>query len=657
MTGQSLHKDLAFTGEASVQGVEDLPVEGTLTSGRWPRMIKLDSGSTIGDPGPVEKRLSLWLRDEITAFNLERGPLLQDWINWQNQYWAEPETEVKNFPFKRAANIVIPLAAIAVEATHARIMNTLFSVEPFWSIRAKAKEWIEAAKPFESYLQSEVENSETLKVYEFCNEATIELVKLGTCIGKSGYEKHTKKSLRLVGDEEQDHYVTIRNGPNIGRVPLGNFIMRFAELDPQTAPLVGEKHEFSWSQLKQMAQDGRMWPEAVEAIKAHRVTKGHTSSYDEGTKLEVEVQRLSRTDPKWTDVFEVHELWCSFDVDGDGINEEIVVDYHMASKTFLSIRYNWYDDLHRPYRICNYQNVEGIWPGIGICKQVEQMQEEVTTIHRQRLDNATLANMAQIVLRKGMGYGSGEPIFPGKMWFVDDPQKDIQQFKLSEIYPSAYINEESIVSYYEKRTGANEVILGIPQTGTPGTATSDLTRLAEGNKRFDLVLKNVKRWLSAIGYDVVTNYQLFGNQNVHWMILGQEDGLEVERVLQMPSVLVRRGAVIDLTVTDSITNRQVEQRTWIDIFQVVTGYYDRVVNLAQFLGPEVMAEIAPRALKAGDEVLKRLLETFNVPDSDRFTLGGDDQNAPAGPGATPGAGILAAPTGAGQAGNRLAGPT
>src|SRR5690606_10476646 len=154
--------------------------------------------------------------------------------------------------------------------------------------------------------------------------------------------------------------------------------------------------------------------------------------------------------------------WISFDVNADGWDEEIVVDYHKPSRTFLSVRYNWYDDLHRPYHFGNYLNVEGIWPGIGVCKQVEQFQAEATTIHRQRLDNATLANMSQIVLKKGIGYGAGEPIFPGKMWFVNDVQNDIKEFKLSEVYPSSYANEQAIVSYFEQRTGVNEVILGMP---------------------------------------------------------------------------------------------------------------------------------------------------------------------------------------------------
>ena len=257
--------------------------------------------------------------------------------------------------------------------------------------------------------------------------------------------------------------------------------------------------------------------------------------------------------------------------------------------------------------------------------------------------------MTQLAIRKGTGYGPGEPIFPGKMWFLDDPIRDIKEFKLSEIYPSSYANEDAIIRYWEKRTGANEVVLGIPQEGTPGTATSDLTRLAEGNKRFDLAMKNIKRWLSLIGVDVITNMQLFGNQQVHWSILG-EDGIWVENVLNMPSVLVRKGALIDLSVTDSVSNRQVEQQTWMSLFQVVTNYYDRVLQLAQLLGPEVFGQIAQRAIISGDEVLKRLLETFNVPDSDRFALAEDLQNAgnngqpPTQPGATAGPGA-----------NRLAG--
>lgn len=620
----SLLYDSAWIGDAPI-GRPWAPVEDGSYKGQWPRMCVLSKDT--------KERLSMWIDDEIEAFNAERASLLEDWKSWQTLYWAAPATTEKNFPFKRAANVVIPLAAIAVEAVHARIMNTLFSVEPFWSIRPRSKEWIDLAKPMEEYLQSEVENGETLKMFEFCTEFSLELCKLGTAVAKSGYEKEIRKSLRKYGDVEEEFYVTTRNGASIGRVPLANFVMRFSELDPQKASLVGEKHKVSWGQLKRYAQTERMSAKTVEAIKQYWLVNNVSAEPNDGDAVTQKTQQLAKTEPTWAQTFDFYELWLSFDIDGDGWDEEIVVDYHKETREFLSIRYNWYDDLHRPYRVCNYLGVEGIWPGIGICKQVEQFQEEATTIHRQRLDNATLANMTQLAIKKNIGYGPGEPIFPGKIWFLDDPIKDIREFKLSEVYPSSYNNENVIVDYYEKRSGANEVILGIPQEGTPGTATSDLTRLAEGNKRFDLVLKNIKRCFSLIGQDVVANYQIFGNQQAHWLVLG-DDGVYVEQVLMMPSTLVRKGAIIDLTVTDSITNRDVEQRTWLQLFQVITNYYDRVLQLAQVLAQgtgdiQMFMGIAQRALMASDEAMRRMLETFQIPDADRFSLAGDanEQNA------------------------------
>lgn len=618
MTQLALHQDPAYRGDAPVDGGVS-PPQATVR-GNWPRMLNLDD--------EIEENLRIWIDEELEAFYVERQPMMEDWKRWQTLYWAAPAKKEKNFPFRRAANVVVPLAALAVEATHARFMNTLFSVEPFWSIRPRSKEWRNFAKPFEGYLQSEVEAGSTLQMYDFCNEWIMELCKLGTAVCKTGYKKLIKKSLRSIGDAEEEFFAVVQNGGTVERVPLGNFVMRFADQDPQLASLVGERHEFTWAQLKRMAQSGRMRGEAIEKIKHHwtMIRQGHDAGdIDESQK---KIEEYANAEPKWTSTFKVHELFLSFDVDGDGWDEEIVVDYHKPTGTFLSIRYNWYEDLHRPYHVTNYTVIEGIWAGLGLCKKSEQFQEEATTIHRQRLDNATLANMAQIVIRKGLGYRDGEPIFPGKMWFVDDVQRDIKEFKLSEIYPSSYNNEESIVRYYEKRTGANDVVLGLPQQGTPGTATSDLTRLAEGNKGFDLVLKNVKKTLSRVGYDVITNMQLFGNQQIHWYTEG-DDGQYVEEVLNMPPLLVRRGAIIDLTVTDSITNREVEQRQWLQLFQVITNYYDRVVQLSQIVAEgtgniEMFIGVAQRALMASDAAMRRMLETFTIPDADEFSLAGTE---------------------------------
>jgi hypothetical protein len=586
--------------------------------GRWPRNLNLDSD--IGD------QLKSWLKDEIWEANSERADILLDWERWQLQYWATPEFGVKNFPFQRAAKVVIPLTAIAVEAVHARLMNTVFAVEPFWSIRPRTKIWIEHARPVEEFLQAEVEDENTLDAYTFCNDALLELTKLGTCVGKSGYEKNIKKTIKDTPDGlSEPRYVEVNNGATLEYVPVANFLMRMAEKDPQEARWCGEQHEFTWGQLKKFAQNGRMLPKAVESLKDYANETMQSISAGDAEDYHKVLDEVQHTEPLWHEKFKVYEIWVSFDIDKDGEDEEIVVDFHYESETVLSIRNNWYEDLHRPYRLTQYVKVEGRPYGIGIGKQNEQFQIAVTTVHRQRLDNATLANMRMMAVKKQSGISPDEPIFPGKMWFVDDPQKDFQVIQLSEVYTSAFNNEASLLSYSERRTGVNEVLLGIPQTGTPGTATGDLARIAEGNKRFDLVLKNIRRWLGQLGKDVIANYQQFGAQQRHWLVLG-DDGIWVEQVLNFPAQLVSKGAIVELTATSSVVNRQVEQQQWMSLFQLINAYYDRVIALAQLLqDPQILLQAAIRATRAADEAMKRLLQTFNVPELDELLLLTDDE--------------------------------
>lgn len=582
-------------GEVKLPG----PVPTTSQVGQWPRMLVLDEDT--------EEDLIQFLDFEIGQAYLEREDIVNDWSQWQIDYWAKPESKEKNFPFKRAANIVIPLSAIAIEAIYARIINTLFSVEPFWSVRPRTKEWVEPAPIIEEWLQ--IESKGQLDIFGFCRDAILELVKLGTAVGKTGYERDVRKGIADINGEEKTRWVEVYNGGTLFHVPLANFLIRLAERDPQKALWVGEEHEFSWTQMKRMSLDGRMWPEAIEKIK-HYWTQRTSTPSAAGTYTQT-IDEAQHAEPAWNEIFRTQEVWASFDVDGDGVDEEIVLDFHKDSRTILSARYNWNDDLHRPYRVGVYIPVEGRIYGIGVGKQNEQFQKLITTIHRQRLDNSTLTNMFQLALKKNSGYGPGEAIFPGKLWFLDNPQTDIREIKMSDTYTSQMNNEQFATSYWEKLTGANDVVLGVPSEGTPGTATGDLTRLAEGNKKFDLVLKNVRHWLSQIGQDVIANYQQFGDSQHHWITLGKEKGTIIEQMLQMPSQLVRDGAIVSITVTDSITNRDVQKQQWMGLFSLLNGYYDKQLQVAmEIQDPQILVMMGDATLQANDYLIRRLVDTF-----------------------------------------------
>lgn len=601
--------DPAFTGDASVK---QIPNEGT-ERGQWPDNLNLEYDD--------EMRLSAWLSGEIEDFFVERQATVENWSKWQRQFWAEPEQTKKDFPFENAANVVIPLTAIAVEAVVARIMNTLFASEPFFSIRKHQHSMQAEVRALEKFLQMETENRKSIDLFPVVHDMVLECVKLGTCVGKSGYKREFKKAN---DSEGRPRFYETYNSATLEYVPVNNFMMRMIDSDPQDAAWCGERHSFSWAQLKRMGQSGRMMADKVEEIKAWWINTNFDSEVGEGdaeeTKREVADQEIL-----WSATFDIDEIWCSFDVDQDGFDEEIVIDFHKDSGTILSIRYNWYRDYHRPYGIGQYQRVEGLWLGLGVAKQNEQFQEEVTTIHRQRLDNATLANTTQLVIKKGSGYGPDEPIFPGKIWFLNDPDRDLKNFKMAEVYASSYNNEDAIVRYSEKRTGVNEVLLGMPVDGTPGTATGDLQRVEEANKRFVLVLRNFRYFLGGLGLDLICNYAQFGARNRHFLMLPEKDAIEVEKIFRMDPALLRQGLVVDLDVTDSITNKQVEQQQWMGVMNIMQNYYNVMMQnlqlIAQVQGdPTVLLEKAQRMAISMDYIVSQLMQTMGVDETDVFEL-------------------------------------
>ncbi len=636
--------DPVMLGDVPVQGPPKIIED---SASQWPRMLEL--------PEDVMDRLERYLDYEIDLIWQEKEVVVQDWIQWNKDYWAKPASKVKNFPFRRSANIVIPMTAIAVEAIFARLLTTLFSIKPFFSIRPRLKEWIEAAPDVESWLQSEVEDFNSLDMDGFARESLLELIKLGTGVGKSGYERDLGKvNVDMPDGGSIPKWVEKKNGATLDYVPLANFLMRFHEKDPQTAAIVGEDHnDVTWVTLKKFALGGRMRPEAIEEIKSWWAQDNNVESPSQ--KVDDARRANENAEPNWKETFNFTELWLLFDVDGDGVDEEIVVDFHKPSRTILSIRYNWYDDLHRPYRIGVYIPVEGRWMGIGVGKQNEQFQALITTIHRQRLDAGTLANMGQLALKKSSGYGPDEPIWPGKMWFVDNPSTDIREFSLSNTQHFAQLsNEDSARSYADKRTGANESILGFPTQRTPPTASSDAMKLIEGNKKFDMILKNVRRWYGLLGHDALANYQQFGSRGRSWLVRG-EGGIWIEKLLTMPQADIRRGAVVELTVTDSITNKEVEQTKWLQLFGVLSAHYDKALEragqVAGLLGdPQVFLLFAQMALRSSNAAMRRLFEAFGEPDIDAFLLdleGAQDAQ----PGTT-----SITPPGSAQGGERAIGP-
>lgn len=608
----------------------------------YPRLLKLDQNT--------ESALKSYLKEELLNHDGERQQIIEDLKQAQTDYWAKPSAERKTFPFTGASNIIIPLTAIAVETIHARTMTQIYGVEPIVSVHARNGEFSQFENPLEDHLDYELNN--TIRARKAIDSIVLEVEKFGTGFGKSGYEKIVKKALRPAPDgseRDEEFPVIVKDGATLDPVPNANFIMPLCEKDPQTAAWCGEEHSRGPYEVKLLGQAGMFYKDVYERLEKFYASPEY-AALQKSRDYEKHMESLEKRVPLWPKRINWAEVWLGFDVDGDGIDEEIVVHYHKDLEILMAVRYNWHVDLRRPYRLGNYMTVENRYRGIGICKQNEQFQRSITTRHRQSLDSGTIANMQMFKINKLSGYGPKEPIFPGKMWFLDD-MTHIEALPMGDVKNSSFALEQSDLIFSQMRSGVNEATLGMPSAGTPGTATSDLAKIHESKQKFDFFYSNTKILVSDLIFDVFCNIHQFGPKNIGYFQWAEHGDL-LRQLYSLPLDVIREGLVLNVRAAGEKSNRLQDRQDWVQVSQVLTQYYAGMLQLAQMSqDPQLIQLVMTKGLTAATEAMRQILESFDVRNIDRLVLS-ELENAMRGGGTSNGSTnrVAAALNGGGSAG-------
>lgn len=565
-----------------------------------------------------EAELAQYIDSELVRYYMDTNEHLNDLLQWQNDYWAKPTQKVANFPFKNASTIVIPISAIAVEAVHARTETQLFGQAQLVVAKSVSNEWDESQKPVEDFFNYQY--LKVIKIKKGLANCFLEAEKFGTMIGKPGYLRLVRNGVREVNGEEQEFSVVYKDGPSFDVVPDSKFLLPYWAQDPQLSEWVGEEHSEPPYFIEQGEESGLFREDTYEKLSQY-LENYHMSEPMGGDGKKFERNQMSLESSRFSlgKRCDWVELWLNWEVDTTKQKREIVVHFHRETKTIMSIRYNYLSNLRRPYRTEVYFPVEHRWRGIGICKMNEQFQRSITVRHRQNIDNATLANIRMFKIHKLSGYGNGEPIFPGKIWMLDNMDQ-IDTIQLGEIYPSGYNNEQSDVLYSQQRTGVNEVTLGMPQVGTPGTATSDLARIQEGNKKFDLWYSRAREFSDDVIVDLADLTQQFGPRNQEYFYTAA-DGEMVRAFLQLPNSYIRDGLILELRTNSQVHNKVLDRQNWQQIAGFLNQYYLGLTQLAQPLGnPQIMQLIFTKGLSAVTEAMRQILETYDVRNIDRIIV-------------------------------------
>lgn len=609
----------------------------------------------VTDEQQVE--LVSWLDKWLNALISEQQPKLEQWAEEEELYRALPE-DVINGPYANSCGETVPAVAMAVDPVQARLSTGIFKTDTvmrFKPLRASAKNYANAVEKFFQYYQKN-----KIGLRNVMAPGLFEFVKHGTMIYKTIYDRDTysvktyDKDWKVVNKK-----VTRFSGPRVVRVPIQNLLFPARYQTLQDCPIVAERIITTMGELMRLEASGKI--SQVEKL------KGQEQIINNVLETEQQISANHEESVEQTSMYlELHEIWCDYDIDGDGELESLAITYHKPTQTILQLRYNWYFHQRKPYTVIPYTVTNGSIYGLGMAEMMSPFQRQLTMWHRMATDNAYLANIRMFITQKDSGIEDRPKMYGGRVFRVENPKTDLIPFAAADVYPSTLMMQQNLYGMGEKRSGISDYMTGreSPIVGSKATATGTMALIQEGTRRVEEVMENVRNGVAEIAANCLSIWHQYGLDGLSDAIFGDEDtGKDVLAFFNSIDQETLDGAfAVDLAATDASNNKTAQQQMQLAIIQVMMGYLEKLTQVAQLAyqakqqAPE-FAQMLVEVMTAARNMFKDLLQKYDTPDPDsyipdleKFFNVGTNAGGVAGiPGAPPGFEGLSLPASAGGA--------
>jgi hypothetical protein len=553
--------------------------------------------------------LSGYLQIEIEDALSSRNVLEQSWRGALRRYEGVPKNPYRTVPFENAPNIEVTLGAIACDSIYAQAIDLIYTASPPITCRAVDGRSIDAAKALQRFVNWGAENE--FKMREATDHALLDDIQLGTGVYYIPFVEQTKKT--------KVARVTAR-GPMMVPVPLEDFLVPGGAYgDLQVSEWCAMRTWMTRAMLDTEAKlrgwdtDHATEAAAVDWVRSQRELLGMTSSPS---------RRLG-------DLFEIFHVYCYYDIDNDGLQEDLRVIYDRSAAKILKIGYNPYDK--RPFEASRYQLRAHLFYGLGVMDMLAPFQDEATELHNARTANVLIANTRMWKAKRGQ-VDENMTVWPGKVIAMDDPDS-LKGEQLGDVYPSAFNAEAITLQLAERRSGVNEIAKPSQVFGSRTPGITALSMLQQVNRRFTPAFDQMRLSIAGAVRQCLYRYQeqlLSGDRLVESKLvalLGEQDGALVIELLKSDDF--DESIAVEMTAASASVNREADRQNALLLVNVLAQYYQRVLELttiaAQPTTPEPVREVALKIGKAAGEIIDRTLRAFDqVRDPQTFIVELDD---------------------------------
>lgn len=425
----------------------------------------------------IEKVFSTW-----EAADAARVKKIRDLQEGLQLYWGIRAK--KDFPFENCANLHVPLVRTITDTLHSNLMGSIDTVKPA-AVMPVGPEDVPKARKAEKVLN-----------WQFTTQ--VDFPQLADRIIQSALLfRYAAVKVRYVIEKKGGK--KIYDGLKVDVLPPERVLTPpdASSLDVSEMEYIMQEIPMSVSDLRKrmVSNDYRKIDDEeldkLGGLPSRTARDGSDDFLENIRDLYSGVDSLSqnKSQAKYPTVI---EWYGSHDINGDGIDEPIMVSFLKERRKILRVR-QWDED-PRPIILIPFSEILFRAEGESTPEMLARINQELNTLHNQRVDAVTITNIPYFFFDPAAGYNPNEvKLTPGLGVPVNgNPSQAIYFPTMQTARPEMYREEDNLFLYAERMLGAGSNVQGILDTKrTTATEVASVDRRA--GIRFLTLFNRIKK--------------------------------------------------------------------------------------------------------------------------------------------------------------------
>lgn len=586
-------------------------------------IVEADLGKDVNAEieGFVREQLE-WLEEAHRELHQNNIP------KWRKLYLGVPQEMTRNFPFPNAANTIVQVIGETTDAMVARVMGLLYATHPLWIFKNYAKAQAEEEKKMNEIKRQVLEDFMDLVGFEpsllNLQEAEslwyTDAAKLGTAFLKIGMEKVEEAVAVGYGDggKIKARVETIYNGPTVTKLRHEDV---YADPKAQTlekSDFVAVRRALTRQQLEERVFTGAYDAAAVESI----IDSPDRAVPREQVRTELQSQGISSPNrPESTAEWDIYECYFGWWAGKPKRKFRLVYTAHKRTKTVMRRIFNPMPKNDLPVKRAKLgYRTDGMY-GHGYAELLETYQEELSTTHNQRLDNATVANVRALrVSPNARTLDANMELYPAAILVGE--KDDIESIQVGDVYPSTFKNEEMTLQLVARRSGITPAVAG-SGSGSMGkrppvySSQGTLAVMQENNSQVGFATAEFRHAHVMLGSALASMYGKFGTNG-----LEEAFGLDSEALTEALDEFTDGKMRIPIRAATGSLNKEVDKQAGMMMAGVLQRHYTAVGQLLQAIAnpmvPPQAREYFTSLVGASEMFHKKLIKDFGYDQPDLY---------------------------------------